>query len=300
MLDCLIIGGGPAGLVAAVYLARFRRKALLVDVGEPRAFLIPLSHNCPGFPDGIGGRDLIARQRSHAEHSGAVIQRGMVTGLHSLQSGTFAATYDDADGREVTVEARTVILASGVLDALPKMTELEEALAAGRLRHCPVCDGFEVIDRKVAVIGAGAGGLSEALFLRTYSADITLFSLDSAMEVKGEDRKALAEAGITAVETPVNEVLLENDAIALRTGDGRVFRFDTLYSALGGTARSKLAVALGAEFGDCLGLVTGPHQQTNISGLYAIGDVVDALNQIAVAWGHAAIAATAIHNRLKD
>ena len=73
--DCLIVGGGPAGLTAAVYLARFRRDALLIDAGEPRAALIPTSRNCPGFPDGIRGPDLLRAMRMHAEHVGPSVER---------------------------------------------------------------------------------------------------------------------------------------------------------------------------------------------------------------------------------
>lgn len=178
MLDCLIIGGGPAGLTAAVYLARFRRRFLLVDGGTSRAALIPVSHNHPGFPDGIGGTALIARQRAQAKRYDAPIVAGDVAGLIREPSGSFIAEFkSSSEPYTRRVNARMVLLATGVVDIEPELANVEHAIRRGYVRHCPICDGFEVIDRKIAVIGFGKSGMGEALFMRTYSSDVTLLSL---------------------------------------------------------------------------------------------------------------------------
>jgi thioredoxin reductase (NADPH) len=136
-LDCLIVGGGPAGLTAAIYLARFRRRTRLIDAGFSRAALIPKSHNFPGFPDGISGVEILARLNAHATRYGAHVERGRVSELRCREDGVFVAT---AEGRSLT--ARRVILATGVVDSLPEIEGLKDHIRTGRIRLCPVCDGF--------------------------------------------------------------------------------------------------------------------------------------------------------------
>ena len=296
-LDCLVVGGGPAGLSAAIYLARFRRRFRVIDGGLSRAATIPLSHNHPGFPDGIGGPELLARMRRQAEIYGARIDSGLVEGLERRRDdGTFVAAVGDGG---VVVRAGTVLLATGVMDIEPDLPDVEGAVRRGLIRHCPICDAYEVIDRKVAVIGHGASGLGEALFLRTYTADLTLLTLGTAMDLTDDEWRTAAEAGIRVVEDPVTRVVTEGDRIAALETDGEEHRFDTLYSALGCRVYSDLARGLGAEHNDIGSLVVDERQETSVPGLYAAGDVVSALNQIGVAMGQAAIAATAIHNRLR-
>jgi thioredoxin reductase (NADPH) len=293
-LDCLVIGGGPAALSAAIYLARFRRRFRVIDGGASRAALIPLSHNHPGFPDGIAGPELLKRMRRQAERYGADIVAGTVEALERGEGGGFVAACEGG-----AVRARTVLLATGVEDIEPELPDLEGAVRRGWIRHCPICDAYEVIDQRVGVIGHGASGVGEALFLRTYTADLTLLTLGKAMDLSAGDRARLDEAGVRVVETPVSKVLLEGNKIAALEIDGEEDRFDTLYSALGCHVRSALARSLGAERNDIGSLVVDDHQRTSVPGLYAAGDVVSALNQIGVAMGQAAVAATAIHNDLK-
>ena len=293
--DCLVIGAGPAGLTAATYLARFRRRFLVVDSGDSRARLIPVSHNCPGFPRGIPGTELLALLRKQAQRYGASVATATVREIRLIDS----LFHVDVDGE--SVRARKVLLATGVVDTEPPLPNLPRAIANGLIRHCPICDAYEVIDRKVGVIGHGRHAFREALFLRTYTRDLTLLTLGTALALKDDERAQLREARIPLLDMPVDEVYVENgQAVAVRIAD-LTFRFDTLYSALGAVARSNLAAALGARTDretDSGALVVDAHQETSIGGLYAIGDVTDTLNQISVATGQAAIAATAIHNQL--
>ena len=293
MLDTLIVGGGPAGLVAALYLARFRREALTVDAGSSRAALIPVSHNYPGFPDGIPGPQLLARLRAQAERYGARVIHGSVETLARTNEGYTARVGDG------TLAARTAILATGVMDIEPELPELTDAISRGLVRHCPICDGYEVSDRAVGVIGKGNKGAREALFIRHYTARLTLFSVGDPTLLDAEHRRHLHDASIALVEQPVAQVHLAGAAlVGLDTADGRTHRFDTLYSALGERPRSTLALQLGAACTPGGQIVVDDHQQTSLPDLYAIGDVVSTLNQITVGMSQAAVAATAIHRRL--
>jgi thioredoxin reductase (NADPH) len=293
-MDCLVIGGGPGGLTAAIYLARFRRDLLLVDAGASRADWIPRSHNLPGFPEGIPGPELLARMRRQAERYGAHLARGEVRGLERRGDG-FVADLGDR-----TVEARRVLFATGVQDIEPELPDLDGAIRRGFVRHCPICDAYEVQGQKIAIIGYGKCSVREVLLLRAYTADLTLLTLGRDLHLAEAERAELRDAGVRVFEEPVTELAIEGDRIAAwRMGSGAELRFDTLYTALGIRGRSELATALGAEHDEDGMLVVGDHQRTSVPGLYAVGDVVRGLGQISVAEGQAAVAATDINNGLE-
>jgi thioredoxin reductase (NADPH) len=293
--DAAVIGAGPAGLTAAIYLGRFRRNFLVVDSGDSRASWIPRSHNHPGFPDGIGGVELLNRMRLQAEKYGAVVNKAKVEDIARAEDGFWLRI----EGQDVF--ARTVLLATGVADNEPPLPGVEGAIRRGLVRICPICDGYEVSGKTVGVIGDSALGAREAMFLKTYTDRISLVHVgpDSALDRKL--REKLAAEGIELVETQMDQVILDNTRIkALCFGPGWPRRFDALYAALGVEPRSELAARVGARFDSGKRLYVDDHQQTSTPGLYAAGDLVRGLNQISTAEGEAAIAATAMHNRLRE
>jgi thioredoxin reductase (NADPH) len=290
--DCLIIGGGPAGLTAATYLARFRRRVMVVDEGRSRASLIPVSHNYPGYL-GISGGDLLVRLREQAEHYGADHLSGCVTALTPTDDHGFIAT---AGSRQI--HARTVILATGIIDESPDMPGLRSAIREGALRYCPICDGYEATDQRIGVLGTVASASKKALFLRTYSAHVML--LLTEQPVPGDESKlaALHDSGVTVSRAVVRDIEKRGDGVAALFADGDAWELDVLYPALGCDVRSGLAAELGARTDGAGYLIVDQHQLTGVPGLLAAGDIISDVNQISVAVGHAAIAATAIHNRL--
>jgi thioredoxin reductase (NADPH) len=290
VLDCLIIGGGPAGLTAATYLARYRRVALLVDAGASRAAMIPASHNYPGFK-GIAGPDLLVRMRDQALLYGASMEHGRVVTLQRSAQDGFVAQWS---GREVY--ARTVLLATGLVDERPDIEGLESSVYSEAVRYCPICDGFEAMDRRIGVFGSTEEAGRKAQFLRTYSRDVMMFEI-SREPISAATRHMLKEAGIAQAGRPVSLECTENTVTVTVDGSARI-ELDVLYPALGCEVRSELATALGAECTEQGNLKVNAHQQTTVKRLYAAGDVVSDLHQLAVATGHAAIAATDIHNRL--
>jgi thioredoxin reductase (NADPH) len=293
-LDCLIVGAGPAGLTAAIYLARFRRRIAIVDAGHSRAAYIPTSHNYPGFPEGINGVELLERLRAQAQRYGATVTQGLV---EKIEGGDGAFTAIAADTRYT---ARKVIIATGIVDKEPEMPNLKEAIAAGCIRLCPICDGHEVIDRSVAVYGPAKTAAGHAIFMRTFTGKLALLVPRGDAPMAADERERLLAAGVEPVESAVAQIAMDERKKAVaRLVDGSELRFDTIYPALGCRMRSELAVALGARTTEAGDVFVDAHQQTSVPGLYAAGDVVAALNQLSVAVGHAAIAATDIHNRLR-
>ena len=292
-LDCLIVGGGPAGLTAAIYLARFHLKILIVDDGKGRAQSIPCTRNLSGFPDGIGGKEILGRMRAQAQRYGAEIADAFVTRLDASRGG-FEASWG-----ERSVKARTVLLATGVKNRRPPMDEdlHDDALQRGLIRYCPICDGYEVTDKRVGVIGSDSHGVAEAIFMRSYTPDVTLIAPDKAMRLKAEDSDRLKRAEVPCVDGPAQAVAIAEDCIVVETADG-TFTFDTVYPALGSDTHVALAEQVGAKLAANGCLVTDAHQRTSIPGLYAAGDVVLGLDQISHAMGQGGVAATTIRNDL--
>lgn len=296
--DCLVIGGGPGGLTAGIYLRRFTRNIVLVDKGNSRLCLIPVSHNYPGFPEGVPGSRLLVNLTEQLQRYGGEVRHGEITGLR-LEDGIFVGDYLDDTGNTRPVRALTVLLATGVADAGLPIENWREAVASGAVRLCPVCDGYDVIDRRIAVVTSETNPVGHALFMRSFSADVTLFDRGKESMLTDEERRQIEVAGVRYVESPLLGVTMSPDMKpVLNTADGESREFDVFYPMLGESARSKLAADLGAETAECDKLLVDDHQRTAVPGLYAIGDVVRGLNQIAVAAGQAAVAATAIHNAL--
>jgi len=296
VLDSLVIGGGPAGLTAAIYLGRFQRRVRVIDKGWSRAEWISRSHNLPGYPNGIPGPILLENLRTQARLYGATIDAGVVDTLdRAPATGLFKATVGDS-----ILTSRTVLLATGVVENKPPIPHLADAVKAGLIRTCPICDGYESRNKDIAVLGNGAHAAAEALYLRTYTDKISLLLLTTDTAVLSEEtRFALQTAGIPTRHVAVGSVTLEENGVtALSVEDGHIHRFDVVYSAFGTTSQIQLLTSVGATMDAAQRLFVDEHQETTVEGLFAAGDVVRGLNQISVAEGEAAIAATAIHNRL--
>ncbi|MDF3030940.1 MAG: NAD(P)/FAD-dependent oxidoreductase [Moraxellaceae bacterium] len=294
-LDCIVIGAGPAGLTAALYLARFRRRIAVFDAGASRAALIPVSRNFPGFPDGISGKALLQVLATQAGRYGVAVTAAQVTRLERGGDGTFLVV---AGGEQL--RGRYVIMATGSVDSAPEWPNAEDAVRGGYLRYCPVCDGFEVIDRKVAVLGRGEHAVREALFVQHFTRDVTLLTGGGELQVGEDSRQMLADAEVPVVMSPLCAGRAEGEQFVCSFADGSCLGFDSLYLALGCSMRSELVEPLDVRRTEEGELVVDSHMQTSVPGLYAVGDVVLALSQMTVAVGQAAIAATAIHNRLRD
>jgi thioredoxin reductase (NADPH) len=286
--DVLVVGAGPAGLTAATYLRRFHRSCIVVDAGQSRARWIPESNNCPGFPHGVHGTDLLQRMRAQAEAFNPCFENGRVDGLRI-----------DGDGFLVSAgpqrwRVRCVVLATGVADRLPAQDWVPEAIACGALRLCSVCDAFEASDQRIGVYGAPENIGSHAQFLRSYSERVTLLPTTST---DGVDLTGPRSAGIRVL-APGGALRFDGRRVSYLQPDGVEEAFDTVYPFLGADTCAALAASVGARLDDTGEIDVDRHQMTSVTGLYAIGDIVSGLNQISVAVGQAAVAAAGIHNAL--
>lgn len=293
MYDVCVIGGGPAGLTAALYVARFHLSVCLIDGGRSRAALMQRTHKQPFWPEGIEGQKLLETMRSHLIKYPVQREHGTVEQVQSLTRGFAVRT------RAATVFARTVLMSTGVENQRPSMPaeEHDKALGAGLLRYCPICDGYEVTDKAVAVVGIADRAFGEAKFLRSYTSSVTVFSETESVGLTVDQEEKLTAIGVRIVADRASQYRLREEGIEVLLGSTWQ-QFDTLYAALGSTVRSGFLRGMGVDMTAEGCLIVDAHQRTSRPGLYAAGDVVVGVDQIAHAMGQAAVAATALRNDL--
>jgi Thioredoxin reductase len=294
--DCLVIGGGPGGMTAAIYLARMNRAVRLIDGGKSRASLIPRSYNHPGFPGGIRGRDLLARMREQLQELRVEILQDDATDVRKTSEGFFSVSI--AGGRSLT--GQNLVFATGLVDNLPPFENARGMVAEGYLRICPICDGFEIGGRPVCVIGSTMRAVAEARFLKTFSSSVSIVTLGETPSWEGGPDGLSSDEGIAVVTAPLASLKKTGETeTSLRFADGTLLDGVVLYSALGVRPRSALAAGLGLALEEDGRIATSAHQEAAIEGCFAVGDVVTGLNQLGVAMAQGEIAAVAIHNRLR-
>jgi thioredoxin reductase (NADPH) len=293
--DCIIIGGGPAGLTAAIYLARFHLDVVVIDAGKSRALWIPETHNHAGFPDGIKGAELLDRMRDQAVKYGTKSIRGRVSRIsRAPENGLFTVEYGHGQ-----MESPMILMATGLVNRRPAMDEAlhAQALQEGRLRYCPVCDGYEVTDKNIAVIGTGERGLAEATFLRSFTDRVTLVCPEGTHEFDDAAQEKARQYGINCVDGPALVEDMDDRGISIRTATA-LMTFESIYPALGSDVNNLLAQMAGVRCSETGAIIVDSHQRTSVAGIYAAGDVVLGLDQISHAMGEGGVAAVTIRNDL--
>jgi thioredoxin reductase len=291
--DCIVVGGGAAGLSAALVLGRARHRALLVDAGEPS--------NLPA--EGIGGllghegrppAELYAMGRAELRAFPTVeVRDGTVEGGERVDGG-FALELAGG-GRELT---RRVILATGMEYRKPDLPGLEP-LWGRTVFHCPFCHGWEMRDAALAVLGGGAGGLHRALLLRRWSEDVVLLS-DGPAELDADDRDRLSKARVAVDERPVARLIARDGALAeVEFADGSRLPREGLLVPVSLGQRSALAAQLGAEPAEPGPVVVDPLVvdrmfRTTAEGISAAGDVSAQLQQVAGSISAGSLAAVGV------
>lgn len=292
MYDTVIVGGGPAGLSAALILGRCRRKVLVCDHGTPRNRFAQGLH---GYltRDCIPPLEFLAIARDELRAYGIVPRTATVTGVESTNGG-FTVTIDEDE----VVHARTVLLATGVRDNVPDIPGVDACYGI-TIHHCPYCDGWEMRDRRIVVLGRGAAAAALSLSMKTWSASVTVCSNGRA-RLTTRHRQQMAERGIAVHEAPITAVDHDNGhvrSIAL-AGGGRV-DCDAIFFTLGQQPQCDLPRQLGCELTG-KGVVKTDHLgQTRIPGLYVAGDASRDVQFVIVAAAEGAKAGVAINKALQ-
>jgi thioredoxin reductase len=290
--DVVIVGGGPAGLSAALVLGRCRRRVLLCDAGQPRN---AASAHLHGYltRDGINPREFLRLGRSELAQYDTVEVRDVHVTDARCESSRFSTTLATGE----TVCSRKLLLATGVVDNVPAIEGLRE-LYGKSIFHCPYCDGWELREQPMVVYGRGERGYGLSLELTGWTRDMVLLT-DGPCELDEDQRERLARNGIAVREERVTRVegrhgILER--VHLEGGDSVTCR--AMFFTTGQEQRSQLAVSLGCEFNDKGTVSTGKYETTDLPGLYVAGDASRAVQWVVVAAAEGAEAAFSINQAL--
>lgn len=294
MYDCIIIGGGIAGLQAAIQLGRYKHKVLVLDANDGRSTICHSYHNVLGYPDGVSGPELRSIGQKHASMLGVEFVTDRVTKAEKT-NGRFAVETEGGAG----YTAKTVLISTGVVDRIPPFPGLYPCLGIS-VYVCPDCDGYEVSEKPTIVMGSGNPGANMALTLYYWTKDITYVNHEQK-EVDEEILSKLREKGIHYVNEPIEKVLAGGSGfrgVVLRGGEQ--VEAPRGFVAFGGNEiRSQLAEQLGVELHANKHILVDPRtKMTNVDRVWAAGDVVAHSEQVTIAMGDGSQSGIWIHKTL--
>ncbi len=292
-LDVIVIGGGAAGLSAALVLARAGRGVLVIDAGAPRNQ--PAAH-MHGFlsRDGLPPGELLAIGREEVERYGATILPGAVADVVNQGASGFTVVLDDDGVRR----ARRLLVATGLRDVLPEIPGLRERWARDVL-HCPYCHGFEVRGARLAVLGGSPAAARYALIVRQWSDDLTYLTPAGCLDAA--ERERLTARAIAIVEGDAQSVTVRDDRlVGVELTDGRTVPCDALFVPPRFVPNDALLARLGCEVDDDGWATTDAAGLTSVPGVWAAGNVVDPRAQVITAAGEGSAAAIAINADLVE
>jgi thioredoxin reductase len=290
--DCIIIGGGPAGLTCAIFLGRYRRRVLLIDAGKPRNYASSGIHGFLG-QHGILPGELLKKGREEVREAGVQICEGTASKVER-DGDTFVVTSSVG-----TVRARRVVLAYGVRDILPDIPGIEEYYGKS-IHHCPDCDGFEVSDRRVGVIGWGKRVVGLSLKLLQWTEHLMILTHGNPRDFEPEHTSKLLAESIAIKEEKI-ERLIGSDGVlqGVELAGGSRVELDALFFTIGVERTCNLAEELGCEiFEETINLTVNEYKETTVEGIYAIGDLVAGSQLAITSAADGAIAAIAINKSL--
>lgn len=293
ILDCVIIGGGIAGLQAAIQLGRYKHHVLVIDSEVGRSILCKSYHNILGYPDGISGTELRQKGKQQAESLGVEFLSTTATNVEN-EDGYFMIATEAGK-----YKAKRLLLATGIIDNIPPFAELYPCLGIS-VYLCPDCDGYEVKNKRTIVIGNGKVGANMALTL-TYWTKELIYVNHGGEAIDEELQKKLAEQNIPVIDKKINKVEADGSSLkGFTLDDGEFLEGEHGFIAFGGNiVKSELAKQLGVEILENNHIpVNGRTKMTSVENVWAAGDIVAHSEQVTIAMGDGSQAAIWIHKSL--
>lgn len=291
--EVVVVGGGPAGLTAALYATRLGHETAVFDRGGGRAAMMQDTHNVIAIPEEVSGNELLSRAIEQLEEYGTEYHQSFVTGIER-SSGKFRI--ETADGEAIT---ERVVLATGFNDTRPD----PPLPRTGRgLHYCLHCDAYMFVDEPVYVMGHGESAANVAMVMLNFTSEVDLLLRGDEPTWSEETDRQLRAHPIGIIESELSGVNNADDGWldSLEFEDGSLREYTGGFAMYGSEFNNGLAAELGADLNDDGTVVVDDHGRTSIEGLYAVGDLVPGHNQIPVAMGQGAKAGIAIHKELRE
>jgi thioredoxin reductase len=293
--DVVIVGGGAAGLSAALVLARARRRVMIVDAGNPRN---GVSEHLHGYltRDGQSPTQLLAAGRKEVLEYGGEMTTGTAIGIEQTEDGGFLVQTDAT----ASLEARTVLVATGLRDELPNIAGLQDRWGVDVL-HCPYCHGYEVRDTPIGVLGGDNRPFTihQASLVSQWSDDVVFFP--NRIELTGTERERLTVRGIRIVEGDVAGVSVADGRLdGVELASGQVVPRSVVFVGPRFVPRDALLTDLGCEADENGWVVTDPAGSTSMPGVWAAGNVSDSPAQLITAAAAGSKAAIALNHYLLE
>ncbi len=299
--DAIVVGGGMGGLSAAIYLARYGLKCLVVEKGRGRSFWMQDLRNYVGLDPETPGRNIIKHATEQAIAWGADFLRGFVEEVTD-EGETFAVKVKvgKSDQTGVTFRSNYVIAASGIIDLLPELENMQNVYdyAGYTLHVCMICDGFDMWDRKAVLIVKTEGQINAAFVLNWFTPYISV--LTNGLQVSDEMKEKLAEHGYPLYESAIAEFLGENHQMSgVKLVDGTIVEATTGLINMGSIYHNQYLKGIAGLEYDGENLITNNMCQTSHPRIFALGDLKQGLNQVSVAVADGTLAATQIWRNLR-
>ncbi len=296
--DIAVIGGGPAGLAAAVAVGRMNRRAVVFEAGTPRTTHAPRYHNYLGFPDGISGERLLDLAHRHAARWGASIRNAAITEAVRAD-GTGGARFQIRTAEEETATAAGIVLATGVKDRQPSCGSLYGETSRG-VHYCVICDGRETVGERVAVVGRDRHAVEMVGALRDFTGDLHLLLDDEEDALDAESAERLRSWGVEVVPGCLDEVECGANGVTFRIRGRGEASFPHVFLGLGVVPRTRVAESLGCDLDEDGYVRTGEGQATSVPFVFAAGDCSGGLKQVSQAMAEGERAAIALCRVLRE
>jgi thioredoxin reductase (NADPH) len=299
--DAIVVGGGMGGLSAAIYLARYGLKCLIVEKGKGRSFWMQDLRNYVGLDPDTPGREIIQHATNQAIAWGADFLRGFVEEVTD-EGETFAVkvSVGKSDSTGVIFRSKYVIAASGVIDVLPEIENMQNVFdyAGYTLHVCMICDGFDMWDQKAVLIAKTEGQINAAFVLNWFTPYISV--LTNGLKVGDKMKQKLADHGYPLYEQPIAEFLGENHKMSgVKLADGTIVEATTGLINMGSIYHNQYLKGIAGLEYDGENLITNNMCQTSHPRIFALGDLKQGINQVSVAVADGTLAATQVWRNIR-
>ena len=293
--DIIIIGAGPAGLTAGLYAGRQNSKALVIDKGLAGGLgsEVPMMENYPGF-DLISGMELISKMKPQCEKFSEIRENQIIEDIEKRDDGIYIKTKSSIGDDFNEYLTKSVILATGASHRHLNVPGENEFLGRG-VAYCATCDGMFFVNRNVLMVGGGNSAAQEALYLKNIGCNVKIVHRRDSLRCEHRLEELLKEKGVEILwNSTIKEIkgdMAVNSVTLVRDGVEEEYETDAVFVAIGDEPSNGLAKQLGVELDENGYIITDKSQSTNVSGVYAAGDITGGVKQWIVACGEGAVAA---------